>query len=88
MPLLLLVAKATRQVLLQNLGIALVSICLASVPALTGSIPLWATVLVHEGSTVIVALNCLRLLMLKHPLERSARHGPAQSGYQPVTNAA
>jgi cation transport ATPase len=37
-------------------------ILLASLPALLGDIPLWMAVLLHEGGTLIVGLNGLRLL--------------------------
>jgi hypothetical protein len=37
-----------------------VGTCLA---ALGGCIPLWLTVLLHEGSTLLVALNSMRLLL-------------------------
>jgi len=62
------VAWATRRVVVQNVAIALGAIVLAAVPAAQGLVPLWATVLVHEGSTVLVALNCTRILALRHPL--------------------
>ncbi len=46
----------------QNLILALAVICLATTPALLGYIPLWLAVILHEGGTVIVGLNSLRLL--------------------------
>ena len=47
---------------LQNLFLALASIAALALPMLMGRIPLWMAVMGHEGSTLLVALNCLRLL--------------------------
>jgi len=55
-------ALATRAVVKQNLIIATLAILIASIPALAGFVPLWLAVLLHEGGTVIVGLNGLRLL--------------------------
>lgn len=55
-------AKKTKRIVSQNLFIALSVICLATIPALAGLVPLWAAVILHEGGTVIVGLNSLRLL--------------------------
>ena len=42
--------------------LALASMLFATVPTVAGIFPLWLTVLLHEGSTLLVALNSLRLL--------------------------
>lgn len=55
-------AKKTRAIVKQNLFIATLAILIASIPALAGIVPLWLAVLLHEGGTVIVGLNGLRLL--------------------------
>ncbi len=55
-------AKQTKAIVRQNLGIAFGVIILATTPALMGLVPLWAAVLLHEGGTVLVGLNALRLL--------------------------
>ncbi len=55
-------SKKTRAIIKQNLAIALSVIFLATTPALLGLIPLWVAVILHEGGTVIVGLNSLRLL--------------------------
>lgn len=55
-------AKQTQAVVKQNLTLATLAILFASVPALTGFVPLWAAVIMHEGGTVLVGLNALRLL--------------------------
>lgn len=55
-------SKQTGQIVRQNLTLALSVICLATLPALFGLIPLWLAVILHEGGTVLVGLNSLRLL--------------------------
>lgn len=55
-------AKATMAIVKQNLTLALGVILCATTPALLGLIPLWLAVVLHEGGTVIVGLNSLRLL--------------------------
>lgn len=55
-------AKQTQKVVRQNLFLATAAIFIASLPALTGMIPLWLAVVMHEGGTVLVGLNGLRLL--------------------------
>jgi Cd2+/Zn2+-exporting ATPase len=55
-------AHQTLRIVKQNLSLALGVICLVTTPALLGFIPLWLAVLLHEGGTVIVGLNSLRLL--------------------------
>ncbi len=59
-----LVAKShgVSHIVKQNLLIALGAIVLATLPALLGWIPLWLAVVLHEGGTVCVGLNALRLL--------------------------
>lgn len=65
---------------LQNLALALASIAFLAVPMLLGRIPLWIAVMGHEGSTLLVALNCLRLL-------RNPSVAPARSSQQEVHHA-
>lgn len=55
-------ASQTRHIVIQNLSIALVAIICGVIPALAGVLPLWLAVIVHEGGTVLVGLNALRLL--------------------------
>lgn len=55
-------AKQTKAIVRQNLTLALCVIVLASLPALLGLVPLWLAVILHEGGTVLVGLNSLRLL--------------------------
>lgn len=55
-------ANLTQRIIKQNLTLAFIVILFATTPALLGLIPLWAAVLLHEGGTVLVGLNSLRLL--------------------------
>ncbi len=55
-------ADSTLQIIKQNLFFSLLVIVGASVTALLGLIPLWLGVILHEGGTVLVGLNSLRLL--------------------------
>ncbi|MBI2742916.1 MAG: heavy metal translocating P-type ATPase [Chlamydiales bacterium] len=54
-------SRDTLSIVKQNLSLALAVILFATTPALLGFIPLWAAVLLHEGGTVLVGLNSLRL---------------------------
>lgn len=55
-------AKQTQIIVKQNLTIATAAIAIAAIPALAGIVPLWLAVVMHEGGTVLVGLNALRLL--------------------------
>lgn len=55
-------ARRTATIVRQNLGIAIGVIAVLSLFAAAGKVPLPLAVVGHEGSTVIVALNALRLL--------------------------
>ncbi|MDR3624953.1 MAG: cation-translocating P-type ATPase [Chlamydiales bacterium] len=59
-----LIAKshATKRIILENVCVAFAAILFASIPALFGIVPLWLAVILHEGGTVLVGLNSLRLL--------------------------
>lgn len=55
-------AQQTVRIVKQNLFLAAAAIVIASLPALAGIVPLWLAVVLHEGGTVLVGLNGLRLL--------------------------
>ena len=55
-------SQRSRRVIKQNLVISLGTVALMALASLTGQVPLSLGVFVHEGSTVIVCLNSLRLL--------------------------
>lgn len=54
--------RATRGVIIQNLAIALLVIAMLVIASLFGWIGMGFAVALHEGSTVVVVLNSLRLL--------------------------
>lgn len=58
------IAKAhqTTTLVKQSVGLALSCIFLAALPSALGFLPLWLTVLLHEGGTLVVCLNSARAL--------------------------
>ena len=58
-------ARRTAAIVRQNLTLAITVIAVLSVFAVLGGIPLPLAVIGHEGSTVLVALNALRLLRIR-----------------------
>ena len=54
----------TRRIVRQNVSLAVVSMVVGIFTALQGVLPLWMAVTIHEGSTLLVGLNALRLLAL------------------------
>ena len=61
-PVLLRVSRLTHQIVVQNILLAAGSIAVLALPTVLGCIPLWLAVMFHEGSTLLVALNSLRIL--------------------------
>ncbi|KAI0564855.1 E1-E2 ATPase [Gracilaria domingensis] len=55
-------AKATERIVRQNLALALGLMVLSAGACVAGSIPLWLAVTLHEGGTLLVGINGLRLL--------------------------
>ena len=55
-------ARATKRIVKQNIFLAALAIACATLPALLGWVPIWLAVILHEGGTVLVGLNALRLL--------------------------
>ncbi|MDB6128980.1 MAG: zosA [Verrucomicrobiales bacterium] len=60
-------SKAAKKVIQQNLVISLGTVAVLVTFAILGKIPLTLGVVGHEGSTVIVVMNSLRLLLRKAP---------------------
>ncbi|HFQ92924.1 MAG TPA: heavy metal translocating P-type ATPase, partial [Anaerolineae bacterium] len=58
-------SRASRRIIMQNLVFALGVIVLLIAAALSQSLALSGTVIIHEGSTIVVVLNALRLLRYK-----------------------
>ena len=54
--------RATRKIIIQNLFISLGVIILLIITSLTGIVSIGAAVVFHEGSTLVVIVNALRLL--------------------------
>jgi Cd2+/Zn2+-exporting ATPase len=63
------ISLCARKVIRQNLAISLGSVAVMALASLFGIVPLTLGVLTHEGSTVIVCLNSLRLLFMREPDE-------------------
>ncbi|WP_395740517.1 heavy metal translocating P-type ATPase [Prosthecobacter sp.] len=59
------ISQRARGIIQQNLIISLGSVIIMAVASLFGWVPLTLGVLTHEGSTVVVCLNSLRLLFEK-----------------------
>lgn len=60
-------SRASQRIIRQNLVIALGVIGLLVIASLTGAIPLSVVVVIHEGSTITVVVNALRLLAWSEP---------------------
>ena len=60
-------SRASRRIIQQNLAIALGVIALLIIGTLSGKVVLSVAVFLHEGSTVLVAMNALRLLAWREP---------------------
>ncbi len=59
------ISQTARRIIRQNLAISLGSVIIMAVASLFAIVPLTLGVLTHEGSTVLVCLNSLRLLFVK-----------------------
>ncbi|MCH9617795.1 MAG: Cadmium-transporting ATPase [Chlamydiia bacterium] len=55
-------ARKTHKIVKENIFFALLAIGVNAILSLAGIIPLFVAVILHEGSTVLVGLNSLRLL--------------------------
>jgi Cd2+/Zn2+-exporting ATPase len=66
-PLALWLARRSQRVVRQSLGFAFGVIGVLVISTLTGVLPLWLAVVCHEGSTLLVIANGLRLLGAPHP---------------------
>ena len=60
--------RATRRIISQNLMIALVVIGGLIVSSVFGLATIGIAIIFHEGSTILVVLNSLRLLQVRHRL--------------------
>ena len=70
-------SRASQRIIRQNLVIALGVIFLLLIASGFGVIPLSLAVVLHEGSTIVVVLNALRLLAWHEPALTAATEGEA-----------
>ncbi|KAK4526057.1 hypothetical protein GAYE_SCF19G3968 [Galdieria yellowstonensis] len=63
------IAKCTKRIVIQNIVFALMCMVVASFASVLGTMPLWLAVIVHEGSTILVGCNGLRLLLWQRAKE-------------------
>ncbi|MBL9140267.1 MAG: cadmium-translocating P-type ATPase, partial [Phycisphaerae bacterium] len=66
------VSRAARRIVAQNVFISMGMVCTLIPLAALGVVPIWAAVILHEGSTVAVVLNSLRLLGYRGPKSADA----------------
>jgi Cd2+/Zn2+-exporting ATPase len=71
----LALSQASLRIIKQNLGLALVAMLVLMANSLTGVLPLAAAVAVHEGSTLLVIANALRLFQFS---PQSLKNNPKQ----------
>jgi Cd2+/Zn2+-exporting ATPase len=58
-------SHAARRVVIQNIAISMGVVVVLSALAPFGFLPMPVAVIMHEGSTVVVVLNALRLLRFR-----------------------
>lgn len=64
-------SRRARRIIRQNLAVSLGSVTVLVAAAFLGAIPLTLGVIGHEGSTVVVVINSLRLLLTRFEEDRS-----------------
>jgi Cd2+/Zn2+-exporting ATPase len=77
-------SQRARRVIVQNLFMSLGTVAVLVGFALFGRIPLTVGVVGHEGSTVIVVLNSLRLLFMKAQPMAPDKSGPLETSCLPA----
>lgn len=73
-------SRRARRIIMQNLTFALGVIVLFSFGAVIGLVPLPVGVIAHEGGTILVVTNGLRLLRFARPAEAKLTHATALAG--------
>ncbi len=77
-------SRRARQVIIQNLGFALAVIVVLVAGVLIRGLPLTLTVVGHEGSTIVVALNGLRLLGFRPRVASGGVAGRSDVAHSPA----
>ena len=77
-----------QAVIRQNLVLAIGSIAALALPTVLGWVPLWFAVMLHEGSTLLVALNSLRLLAFGAPPRQWQQPAAADAAAQAAADEA
>jgi Cd2+/Zn2+-exporting ATPase len=73
-------SRRARGIIMQNLTFALGVIVLFSFGAVIGLVPLPVGVVAHEGGTILVVTNGLRLLRFARPAEAKLQPAMAVAG--------
>jgi Cd2+/Zn2+-exporting ATPase len=71
------ISRASRAIVRQNVFISMGMVFTLIPLAITGVVPIWLAVIMHEGSTVAVVLNGLRLLGYRAPVAPVPGPAPA-----------
>ncbi len=71
------ISRASRRIVLQNVLISMGMVFTLIPLAALGVVPIWLAVILHEGSTVAVVLNSLRLLGYRGPRSVTAHQAAA-----------
>ena len=71
------ISRASRAIVRQNVFISMGMVFTLIPLAITGVVPIWLAVIMHEGSTVAVVLNGLRLLGYRAPVAPVPEPTPA-----------
>lgn len=85
LPFALALSRASRRMIVQNLVISLGVIALLVPTAVAGLVTIGIAVVLHEGSTLVVVANALRLLGFKTAPAAMNRAGPPRPGCQRPT---
>jgi Cd2+/Zn2+-exporting ATPase len=83
LPLAVGISRAARAIVRQNVTISMGMVFVLIPLAVAGAVPVWVAVLMHEGSTVAVVLNSLRLLGYRTPAPGAGMPGAARAPHAP-----
>jgi Cd2+/Zn2+-exporting ATPase len=77
------ISRAARAIVRQNVAISMGMVFVLIPLAVAGAVPVWLAVIMHEGSTVAVVLNSLRLLGYRAPAPGADLPGTARAPQVP-----